>query len=362
GRQTLSRRSVDGRLNVFLSRVAPASPVPPESSAPGTRAGNVLTLGASIERDAVDGSSAYQSRYGPFGATVHERRTTRALYTQLVATPLAHLDLQLGARREDNDAFGIFGTYRLGASYALTATTRLRAAWGTAFREPSFAESYGSGYGDVGNPGLGPEHTRTWQAGVHQTAAAGRLALGATVFDQRFADLIQYTFTTPAPGAPNYYNVAGATARGIELSGRVAITHALGLDGQLTLLRTRVTDQGLASDATFVQGMPLLRRAPVTADARIRWTPATGVTARLGIRHTGARDDVDFSAPTYPSPRVTLAPVTTLRLAGNYAFDALGPHATAILRIHNLLNARYQEIAGFPALGRTVAVGIRVEF
>jgi vitamin B12 transporter len=344
GRQQQSRRSVDGRLNLFLSP------------------GDVLTVGAMLERGAVNGSSQYVSQYGPIGGTTREQRTTRALYAQLVATPLPNLDAQLGARREDNDAFGIFGTYRLGVSYALTSATHLRAAFGTAFREPTFAESYGSGYGDVGNPDLGPERTRTWEAGIQHTADGGRLDLAATWFDQRFTDLVQYTYTTPTPGAPNYYNVGGASARGVELSGKWALTHAVRVSGQLTLLRTRVTDQGLASDSTFVQGMPLLRRAPLTANARVRWSVTPGFTARLGLRHTGARDDVDFSAPTYPSPRVTLAPVTTFELSGDYAFDALGQGATAVLRVHNLLDTRYQEIAGFPARGRTVALGLRLRF
>ncbi len=345
GHQRQSRRSVDGRLNLFLSP-----------------AGDVLTLGAMLERDAVNGNSRYVSQYGPITGAVNEQRTTRALYAQLVAKPAPHLDAQLGVRREDNDAFGVFGTYRLGASYALTASTRLRAAFGTAFREPSFAESYGSGYGDVGNPGLGPEHTRTWEGGLRQTLLAGRLSISATYFDQHFTDLVQYTFTTPTPGAPNYYNVGGANARGVELSGHADLGRAVGVEGQVTLLRTRVTDQGLATDSTFVQGMPLLRRAPVTADARVRWAAAPGFTVRLGLRHTGARDDVDFAAPTYPSPRITLAPVTTVELSGDYAFDALGQHATAVLRVHNLLDARYQEIAGFPARGRTAELGLRVRF
>ncbi|MEJ2186984.1 MAG: TonB-dependent receptor [Gemmatimonadota bacterium] len=344
GRQRQSRRSVDGRLNLFLSP------------------GDVLTVGATLERGTVDGRSRYVSQYGPIQGSTNEKRTTRALYAQLVATPLPGLDAQLGVRREHNDAFGVFGTYRLGASYGLTATTRLRAAFGTAFREPSFAESYGSGYGDVGNPDLGPERTRTWETGIRQTILGGRLEASATYFDQRFTDLVQYTFTTPAPGAPNYYNVGGATARGMELSARANVSRALGVDGQLTLLRTRVTDQGLAGDSTFVQGMPLLRRAPLTAAVRIAWSAVPGVTVHFGVRHTGPRDDVDFAAATYPAPRVALPPVTTLNLSGDYALHVLGQHATAVLRIHNLLDASYQEIAGFPARGRTVALGLQLRF
>ncbi|MEJ2679323.1 MAG: TonB-dependent receptor, partial [Gemmatimonadota bacterium] len=225
-----------------------------------------------------------------------------------------------------------------------------------------FAESYGSGYGDVGNPDLGPERTRTWEAGIRQTALGGRIDASATYFDQRFTDLIQYTFTTPTPGAPNYYNVGGATARGLELAGHADISRAVAMEGQVTLLQTRVTDQGLASDSTFVQGMRLLRRAPLSADARLRWSAAPGFTTRLGLRYTGPRDDVDFSAPTYPSPRITLPPITTVELSGDYAFDAFGQHATAVLRAHNVLDTRYQEIAGFPARGRTVTLGLQLRF
>jgi vitamin B12 transporter len=336
GHQRLTRRSADARLDVLLGSAT-------------------LSMGATAETGAVDGATEYVSAFGPFTGSTDERRTTIGAYAQLVAR-LDALAVQAGLRREDARTFGVFDTWRLAASYALPAGVRLRASFGTAFREPSFAESFGSGFGDVGNPDLTPETARSWDVGLEKEIGRGRVVL--TWFDQAFTDLVQYTFATPQPGDPNYDNVGGATARGLELEGRLPLGDAIALDAAASLLRTRVTDQGLATDATFVEGEPLLRRPAVSGDIGVSWAFDAG-SIRVAARHTGARDDVDYSA-AFPYPRVTLAPVTLLDLAAEYRLPVLAGNATMLLRVANALDAEYQQIAGYPAPGRVVRLGVRV--
>jgi vitamin B12 transporter len=304
------------------------------------------------------GSSSYTSRsqWGPFDADADFQRRNRGYYAQILSQPVAGLNLTIGGRLDDNEVFGTFRTYRIGASYAL-GQTRVRAALGRAFREPTFAESFGSGFGDRGNTALVPERSRSWEIGADQRLGAS-LRVGATWFDQRFHDMIQYTFAPADPTDPNYFNVGAATARGLELSTDASIG-PLRLAGSFTRLATSVRDPGLATDASFMLGETLLRRPGHSAALAARYHLPGGALG-LTMNRVGQRDDLDFGAG-FPAPRVTLPAYTTVDLAAEHGLPADGMAAwDLILRVENLLDARYEPIRGFPAPGRLVSLGLRL--
>ena len=89
-------------------------------------------------------------------------------------------------------------------------------------------------------------------------------------FDQDFQDLIQYTFSPPNPGDPNYFNVAGRSARGLE-AGMSISSGALTAGGDFTWLATEVIDLGFRfrEGATFVEGEALLRRPKSVVGASV---------------------------------------------------------------------------------------------
>ncbi len=316
---------------------------------------STMSLGLVVEQDR--GSSAYtsDSEWGPTEATAEFDRGNRGYYAQILAEPVTGLHLTAGGRVDDNDTFGTFRTYRIGATHSLNAT-RFRAALGRGFKEPTFAESFGSGFGDVGNASLAPERSRSWEATVEQDL--GSFAqLGVTWFDQRFADLIQFTGVTPEPGAPNYFNVGAAVARGLELN-VTAVLLTLDLAGSYTHLRTRVVDPGLATDASFAEGEPLLRRPAHSASVSARHPLADGFVGVTAHR-VGARDDLDFGAG-FPAPRRTLDAHTTVNLTAEQRLPYAGRTTTLLLRVDNLFDADYQEIVGFPAPGRLIFLGARI--
>jgi len=274
--------------------------------------GTTVSLGLSLEQDR--GSSAYtsESEWGPYDAEAEFDRGNRGYYAQLLTEPVGGLHVTAGG--------------------------------------------FGSGFGDLGNPGLEPERSRSWEAGIEQTLGRAT-GIGVTWFDQRFTDLIQYTGIALEPGGPNYFNVGAAVARGLELTAGTAVA-GLQLTASYTHLDTRVADPGLATDASFAEGEALLRRPAHAASLSARHQLPDGSIGAT-FQHVGARDDLDFGVG-FPAPRRTLDAHTTVGLSAEHRVPFSGPDATVLVRVENLFDSDYQEIIGFPAPGRLIFVGARV--
>ncbi len=320
-----------------------------------------FTAGASLERERELSQGTAQTAFGDFPAAYSGDRTDRAYYGELILRPVSRITWTGGVRLDDDDAFGHFTTYRAGVSLHVLNGTRLRAALGTAFKEPTILENFGVGFAR-GNPDLRPERSRSWEIGGDETLLGGRLQIGATWFDQRFRDMIDYNAAPPAADGPNYYNIAGASARGLELGVRVVVTDDLALVAGYTRLATETTDTSFVSgpDALFAPGAPLLRRPANAGRMGLDATLGAGAAASLFLSRTGARWDLDYSV--YPAVRVRLAPYTRVDASATLPIHiGHGPGLTAMLRVENALDADYQEVLGFPARGRTVLVGGTVE-
>ncbi|AHG90671.1 TonB-dependent receptor [Gemmatirosa kalamazoonensis] len=337
------RRSGDARVNVY---VTPA---------------DVFTAGIELSRQSEqsDGTSQFQ-RFAPSSTHFDERRANTAYYAQWVGRAGAALSYTASGRIDDNDRFGTFGTYRVGAGYALPAGTRLRAAVGTSFKEPLFSEQFTTSF-TTGNPDLAPERATTWEAAVEQSLAGGRATLGATYFDQRFRNLVQYRATpTGSPAGPNYFNVASARANGVELEASVADVAGATVRAAYTYLHTRVDDAGFGASGTFVLGERLLRRPTRTASLTALRPFGRRVSAGATLNYVGARDDRDFAS--FPATAVVLGGYATLDASLDVRLLDAGPRAPVALtaRVENALDRRYEGVFNFAAPGRTVLVGVRL--
>ena len=332
--------------------------------------GAVLTAGAALEQERDHSFNVCATALGDCTTPpIDTARWNGAFYAQMVATVAGRVSVTAGARLEDNQRFGTYVTYRAGAAYRLPDGTRVRATAGTGFREPTFIENYPTGY-SVGNPDLRPEHSRSWELGVEHSLAGGRASVAATFFDQRFLDMIDYD-PGAAAGAPNYANVAAASANGVELGVRVAPVAAVSLAASYTYLHTDVTNPGFdpSSGAALAAGQPLLRRPEHSARLDVRYRVATRGTVSLGATYVGQRVDQDFA--TFPFPRVPLPDYTRVDLAGELAVipaggrgqgGGQGARVALSARVENLFDRHYEEALHFPARGRTILVGAEVAF
>jgi vitamin B12 transporter len=323
----------------------------------------VLTAGYEYEQERQRSFTESLSAFGPLNGRSESERRNYAGYLHATGA-FSALAFNLGGRLEDNQRFGRFLTWQAGAAWAASQSvgTRLRASVGTAIKEPTFFENFATGFA-VGNPDLDPEQAFSWEVGVEQPLFENRLRLGATFFDQAYEDLIQFTFSPPNPGDPNFFNIAAATSRGVELDGDFDFGPA-SAGGTWTWLDTEVTDAGFDSGdgATFVKGEALLRR-PGAAFALRLGASSAQVDVRADLSVVGERSDRDFS--TFPATPVVLAGYTLLAIGGEWRVTEARegrPGFSVQLRAENLLAEDYQEVFGFRTPGRGVYLGGRVSF
>lgn len=326
----------------------------------------VVTAGAELESEDLVSRSVFASGFGSTVDSVDVARDARGYFAEAVARP-GPWSLSAGARLDDSEAFGTFATVRAGAAYTLPTGTRFRASAGNAFKEPTFTETVGSAL-VVGNPDLEPERTRSWEVGVEQPLWGDRASVAVTWFDQDFRDLVQFTVAPgdslaagPAP-APNFFNVAEAASRGLEVEVEARLPAGLSVRANYTHLDTEVVDAGFQGEPgeTFESGEELLRRPAHSGNLVLAWRSPAGGSVRATLGWVGERDDIAFTGLS--GRRTVLAGHARLDLALRHPIPGLraaGVEVTPTLRVDNLLDADYQEIAGFDAPGRTVLAGFR---
>jgi vitamin B12 transporter len=341
----LRRAGADVRANLYLSPVT------------------ILTVGLSAEQEREHSIDFCTSSFGDCSSPpVDTSRANRAAYVQAVTGLGARVALNGGVRVEDNQRFGTFATYRVGAVFRVSARTRLRLSAGTAFKEPTFFENYATGF-VKGNPSLKPEQSRAIELGVERELWDGRLIAGVTGFVQRFRNMVDFTFSPPDPADPNYFNVAAARADGAELTLTLRPLPRLTLSGSYTYLETEVTTPGLdpGAGAAFLAGQPLLRRPAHSAGIDAALALGAHVRVDAAVRYVGTRTDQDFG--TFPSPRLTFPSYACVDLGGSVSLRNPGagsPGLEARARVENLLDRRYEEVKGFPARRRALFVGVQL--
>ena len=345
------RRTADARVNVYL------------------RPTDVLTAGVELSGQGEDtrGSSSFARGAATESRPFDETRRNAGYYAQWLGQLGGRFTYVASGRVDDNQRFGTFATGRLSAALALPSGTRLRAAAGNAFREPLFSETFSTAF-SRGNPSLRPEESRSWEAAVEQTLTVAPLrgvTLGATWFDQRFREMIQFRSIprgAPASDSVNYVNLAAATARGLELEARAPEIGGLTLGASYTWLRTRVVDPGASASIGFARDSALLRRPAHQAALVAGYRLGHLGTFALTTTYVGSRADQDFGAAG--SPRLALAGYTKVDLSADVLVRRAGagraPALALTARVDNALDRRFEPVRRYPAPGAVVLLGARV--
>ena len=277
--------------------------------------------------------------YSTPGATTFDKcNNDVAGYVQDQATLWNRFILTAGTRYDHNSQFGDSVTGRgAGVLRVDESGTRLKASGGSAFKAPTLSDlyqTYPSAYGYpafLANPNLQPEESTGWDAGVEQDCGTV-LTVSGRYFENNIKE-----------------NVNRARTDGIEISlDARPVTNLTGWANYTWLIESKDLSHNSLSTR--------LRRPEHAANLGVSYRFFRRVTASTGVALVGSRYDYQVVSPW------------GIVRNGGYARWNLGltgdvdKHFQVFVRLDNLLDEKYAEVIGYPALGRTVIGGATVKF
>jgi vitamin B12 transporter len=287
-------------------------------------------------------AEANHTRNTGFG-DINKHQSLLAFFAQDEFSPIDDLYLTGGVRNDDYDTFGHATTGRVTAAWLTShRTLKFRASGSTAFRSPSFLDLYGTSAFYVGNPNLHAEKARGWDAGVDYYLPEKKGTLSATWFETTYRDLITFDFSA-FPGT--VINVERAKTRGLELTAQTSLPG---------VMEARLAYTYLEAD-NLTQNTRLLRRPRQSLSADVWHDFGTGFSLGVGAVVVADRQDVDAAS----FATIDAEDYTVVRL---YAAWQINERLSVKARVENLLDERFEDVNGYPALGLGAYAGVTWKF
>lgn len=257
-------------------------------------------------------------------------------------------DFATAIRHDFNDLFQDATTFRLGAGYRITETTRVRAAGGSGVKNPGFFELYGFVDGRfIGNAALRPEKSTGWEVGLDQQLG-DNASVALTYFDSTLEGEIFTTFPPPNFIATPANRTTESRQRGVEVSLNARLGQQFSLDAAYSYLDAEEN------------GVEEVRRPKHIASAALTWeAPDEAASATLVVRYNDETPDVAFTDPSFVPVRVQLDDYT---LVNFNARVKLTDQLSAFARVENLLGEEYEQVFSFVSPGRSAVVGVEARF
>ena len=285
--------------------------------------------------------------YGVFGIydpNQSRSRDTDSLALEYRADISEKLTLAVSTRHDDNSEFNSSDTSRVEAIYQINDSVRLRSAYGTAIKNPTFTERFGFYTNFIGNPSLEPEESSNWELGIDQLFNQGGSTLSVTFFNSELENEIDGNFMDPVTFRYTSKNRQGLSKRqGMELTTVNKLNDAVSLNTSYTY-----TDSVESDGANRL--MDEVRRARHIGSLNLSWQAMDSLHINANAQYNGSQMDV-----VYPK-NVKLADYTVVNLSANYRAT---PNLDVYVRFDNLLNESYEEVFSYQTLGFSANVGVR---
>ena len=267
----------------------------------------------------------------------------------------------VGVRFEHNASFGDATVPRIAAAWYVrtgndaVGTTRIHGTAGKGIKEPTVTQSFSPNPYYLGNPDLEPERTRAADFGVEQRFARDRVRVDLTWFDNRYRDIIALGEPDPATFSSQYFNIGLTRARGMELSGDVALVSGFRVKAGYTFTDSEILES-TSTSPVFKAGNWAFRRPRNSGFLGLAWTHGR-TSLDLSGSISGIRVDSDFSS---------LVPA----MVENEGYAMWGLHGSfQITRffavtgaIDNLTDSSHMDPLGYAVLGRAARAGLRTSW
>jgi len=285
--------------------------------------------------------------YGVFGIydpNQSRSRDTDSLALEYRADISEKLTLAVSTRHDDNSEFNSSDTSRVEAIYQINDSVRLRSAYGTAIKNPTFTERFGFYTNFIGNPSLEPEESSNWELGIDQLFNQGGSTLSVTFFNSELENEVDGNFMDPVTFRYTSKNRQGLSKRqGMELTTVNKLNDAVSLNTSYTY-----TDSVESDGANRL--VDEVRRARHIGSLNLSWQAMDSLHINANAQYNGSQMDV-----AYPK-NVKLADYTVVNLSANYRAT---PNLDVYVRFDNLLNESYEEIFSYQTLGFSANIGVR---
>ena len=242
---------------------------------------------------------------------------------------------------------------KVSVAYVLPSLTRLHASFGTGIRPPG-----GFDLAFTDNPGLRPERTASFDAGLEQRLFHDHLSLEGTYFYNRYYDLI-VSLGGSLANLSSYRsdNLANSRAQGAEATARWRPARQFSLRASYTFLDSEILALDKSTSLApryFSVGQPLIRRPRhsgnvVASYSRRRFS--ADVTGYFRASVLDVEPNFGAFAGLYTNPGYAV-----LGLNVNYAVS----HGVTLYgNLRNALNRHYEEAFGFPSPLLNFVAGVK---
>lgn len=303
-----------------------------------------LTTGAFYEQTFAAVRQPFVSQaFGPQPQYLKDFVENTAGFAQLSVEPFKNALLVAGGRYDHFNQFGSVGTYRFAGSYLFDKLgLTLRSSVATGYAPPAPQDKI---FG--GNFGLDAEKSFGYDFGFEQGLFKDKLRFGANYFHNDLSNIVGF-ISDPFRAE----NLGSARTLGVEAFGRWEPAPWLFARFSYTYLDAVSTSN---RNAALPDGSRLLRRPRHEVFASVGVRPVPRFSTALELKSVNAREDID--PRTFA--RVDNEDYTTLRLLLD--FEATR-NVHVYGRVENLLEERYAEVAGYPALRRGFFGGVSARY
>jgi iron complex outermembrane receptor protein/vitamin B12 transporter len=310
-----------------------------------------------------------------------------------------------GVAVDHNQIFGDQATPRVSAAAYLRqpsakgsiGDTKLTFNAGKGIKEPSLLEELSSllalipasTAASLGVSPIGPERSRSLDVGIEQGLAGGHGRVRVAYFNNDFSDLIEFVSQGVLPQLGVPVAAASATPFGAYVNSQSYRAQGIEASGEARLGKVKVTGSYMYLDAVVTKsfadaalspainpafpGIPIGAFSPLVGARPFRRPMNSGsltasyIGARVQVSVAGyfygKQDDTTgltdgFFGNSMLLPNKDLDPAyQKFDISGSYRFH---PRCRWYLTLENAFNQRFDPVAGFPALPRSVRTGVTV--
>ena len=274
---------------------------------------NVFVAGAQWRKDELEADGYYAS---PEGVGIGTSMTEKSLFAENEWSVTDSFSLTTGIRMDDNEFFGRHWTPRFYGVWSLNGDWTLKGGVAKGFKSPTITQTNpaiglpqrGGAY-TWGNPDLKPEQSENREIGLYYDDGeqlSGNITLFDTDYENKIANTgtrqLYYPDGSPVPADPitgriysTYFNITGATVRGIETAARYRFNDRVQVKGEYTFLHSRVSS-GDASILGFsyplAEGQPLVATPKHSGSVTLDWQIVETVSSFATVSYRGEETSI----------------------------------------------------------------------